>query len=94
MVILFLFFMVLVNNNPHFCGQATPFDNELNENVHLDASLMLQPIDEERIKEKHLKKTNTIRWFKETQVRKLTRDGIFPSWFHGMITRRSALVNY
>ncbi|KAK7125339.1 hypothetical protein R3I93_020882 [Phoxinus phoxinus] len=70
--------------------EATPFDNELNENVHLGASLMLQPIDEERIKEKHLKKSNTIRWFKETQVRKLTRDGIFPSWFHGMITRRQA----
>uniref|UniRef100_A0A9J7YGK8 Myosin motor domain-containing protein n=2 Tax=Cyprinus carpio TaxID=7962 RepID=A0A9J7YGK8_CYPCA len=66
------------------CGQATPFDNELN------ASLMLQPIDEERMKEKHLKKTNTIRWFKETQVRKLTRDGGFPCWFHGMITRRQA----
>ncbi|KTF92240.1 hypothetical protein cypCar_00032205, partial [Cyprinus carpio] len=64
--------------------EATPFDNELN------ASLMLQPIDEERMKEKHLKKTNTIRWFKETQVRKLTRDGGFPCWFHGMITRRSA----
>uniref|UniRef100_A0A671Q3E1 Myosin-IIIb-like n=1 Tax=Sinocyclocheilus anshuiensis TaxID=1608454 RepID=A0A671Q3E1_9TELE len=63
---------------------------ELNENVHLDASLMLQPIDEERMKEKHLKKTNTIRWFRETQVRKLTRDGSFPSWFHGMITRRQA----
>uniref|UniRef100_A0A672NN88 Unconventional myosin-X-like n=1 Tax=Sinocyclocheilus grahami TaxID=75366 RepID=A0A672NN88_SINGR len=62
----------------------------LNENVHLDASLMLQPIDEERMKEKHLKKTNTIRWFRETQVRKLTRDGGFPSWFHGMITRRQA----
>uniref|UniRef100_A0A8C2K773 Uncharacterized protein n=1 Tax=Cyprinus carpio TaxID=7962 RepID=A0A8C2K773_CYPCA len=71
-----------------FCGQATPFDNELN--VHLDAPLMLQPIDEERMKEKHLKKTNTIRWFKETQVRKLTRDGGFPCWFHGMITRRQA----
>lgn len=70
--------------------EATPFDNELNENVHLDASLMLQPIDEERIKEKHLKKTNTIRWFKETQVRKLTRDGGFPSWFHGIISRRQA----
>ncbi|KAK9968759.1 hypothetical protein ABG768_003067 [Culter alburnus] len=70
--------------------ERTPFDNALNENVHLDASLMLQPIDEERIKEKHLKKSNTIRWFKETQVRKLTRDGIFPSWFHGMITRRHA----
>uniref|UniRef100_A0A672NQV9 Unconventional myosin-X-like n=1 Tax=Sinocyclocheilus grahami TaxID=75366 RepID=A0A672NQV9_SINGR len=70
--------------------EATPFDNELNENVHLDASLMLQPIDEERMKEKHLKKTNTIRWFRETQVRKLTRDGGFPSWFHGMITRRQA----
>uniref|UniRef100_A0A9J7ZBZ0 Uncharacterized protein n=1 Tax=Cyprinus carpio carpio TaxID=630221 RepID=A0A9J7ZBZ0_CYPCA len=64
--------------------EATPFDNELN------ASLMLQPIDEERMKEKHLKKTNTIRWFKETQVRKLTRDGGFPCWFHGMITRRQA----
>ncbi|XP_073685794.1 myosin-IIIb [Garra rufa] len=70
--------------------EATPFDNELNENVDLDVSLVLQPIDEERIKEKHLKKTNTIRWFKETQVRKLTRDGEFPSWFHGMITRRQA----
>uniref|UniRef100_A0A8C1W3A4 Myosin-IIIb-like n=1 Tax=Cyprinus carpio TaxID=7962 RepID=A0A8C1W3A4_CYPCA len=68
--------------------EATPFDNELN--VHLDAPLMLQPIDEERMKEKHLKKTNTIRWFKETQVRKLTRDGGFPCWFHGMITRRQA----
>ncbi|XP_043087590.1 myosin-IIIb isoform X2 [Puntigrus tetrazona] len=70
--------------------EATPFDNELNENVHLDVSLMLQPIDEERIKEKHLKKTNTIRWFRETQVRKLTRDGGFPCWFHGMISRRQA----
>ncbi|XP_051972809.1 myosin-IIIb [Xyrauchen texanus] len=70
--------------------EATPFDNELNENVHLDISQVLQPIDEERIKEKHLKKTNTIRWFKETQVRKLTRDGSFPSWFHGMISRRQA----
>ncbi|KAI2660212.1 Myosin-IIIb [Labeo rohita] len=53
-------------------------------------SKLFEPIDEERIKEKHLKKTNTIRWFKETQVRKLTRDGEFPSWFHGMITRRGA----
>lgn len=70
--------------------EATPFDNDLNENFHLDASLMLQPIDEERIKEKHLKKSNTIRWFRETQVRKLTRDGSFPHWFHGMITRRQA----
>ncbi|XP_055063389.2 myosin-IIIb isoform X2 [Misgurnus anguillicaudatus] len=70
--------------------EATPFDNELNENVHLDASLVLQPIDEKRIKEKHLKKTNTIRWFKETQVRKLARDGSFPCWFHGMISRRQA----
>ncbi|XP_052463583.1 myosin-IIIb-like [Carassius gibelio] len=64
--------------------EATPCDNELN------ASLMLQPIDEERMKEKHLKKTNTIRWFKETQERKLTRDGGFPNWFHGMISRRRA----
>ncbi len=77
MVCVLLWFLVN-SNNPDFysvfvlfCGQATPFDNELNENVHLDASLMLQPIDKERIKEKHLKKTNTIRWFKETQVRKL-----------------------
>uniref|UniRef100_A0A671MG00 Myosin-IIIb-like n=1 Tax=Sinocyclocheilus anshuiensis TaxID=1608454 RepID=A0A671MG00_9TELE len=52
--------------------------------------MMLQATDEERMKEKQLKKTNTIRWFKEMQVRKLTRDGGFPSWFHGMITRRRA----
>ncbi|XP_051542316.1 myosin-IIIb [Myxocyprinus asiaticus] len=70
--------------------ESSPFDNELNENIHLDISQVLQPIDEEPIKEKHLKKTNTIRWFKETQARKLTRDGSFPSWFHGMITRRKA----
>ncbi|XP_051971635.1 myosin-IIIb-like [Xyrauchen texanus] len=70
--------------------EASPFDNELNEKVHLDVSQVLQTIDEERIKEKRLKKTNTIRWFKETQVRKLTRDGSFPSWFHGMISRRQA----
>ncbi|XP_016362447.1 myosin-IIIb-like [Sinocyclocheilus anshuiensis] len=53
-------------------------------------SKLFEATDEERMKEKQLKKTNTIRWFKEMQVRKLTRDGGFPSWFHGMITRRRA----
>ncbi|TRY88141.1 hypothetical protein DNTS_029449, partial [Danionella cerebrum] len=69
---------------------ATPFDNDLKGGLHLDASLLLQPHDEERVKEKRLKKSNTIRWFRETQVRKISTDGSFPRWFHGMISRRQA----
>ncbi|KAL2087692.1 hypothetical protein ACEWY4_016520 [Coilia grayii] len=59
--------------------EATPFDNDLGGPAH-----------EERVKEKHKRRRNTIRWFRETQARKVVRNGEFPCWFHGMITRRRA----
>lgn len=59
--------------------EATPFDNDLTEHAH-----------EERAKEKHKRRRNTIRWFHETQARKVVQNGEFPCWFHGMITRRQA----
>ncbi|KAM6986731.1 uncharacterized protein FYW47_017582 [Aplochiton taeniatus] len=46
--------------------------------------------EEERAREKSQKRRNTLRWFKETQARKVVRDGAFPCWFHGIITRRQA----
>ncbi|XP_030623934.1 SH2 domain-containing protein 2A-like [Chanos chanos] len=67
--------------------EATPFDNE-----PIDLSVLVgQPSsDEERVKEKHQKRSNTLRWFKDTQARKVVENGTFPCWFHGMITRRQA----
>ncbi|XP_076876747.1 myosin-IIIb [Brachyhypopomus gauderio] len=69
--------------------EATPFDNYLNENNEV-IKLFGQPAGEEWAKEKRKKRNNTIRWFKETQVRKVAQNGTFPCWFHGMITRRQA----
>ncbi|KAL0965525.1 hypothetical protein UPYG_G00282450 [Umbra pygmaea] len=68
--------------------EATPFDN-LEVNMEL-AELIRQAGGEERARERSLKKRNTIRWFKETQARKVVRNGAFPCWFHGMITRRQS----
>ncbi|XP_061071712.1 myosin-IIIb isoform X2 [Conger conger] len=69
--------------------QATPFDNDLDVNSDL-AQLVGEFRGEERAKERHTKRRKTIRWFKETQARKVVRNGAFPCWFHGMITRRQA----
>ncbi|KAG9338287.1 hypothetical protein JZ751_025958 [Albula glossodonta] len=69
--------------------EATPFDNDLNVDCDL-AHLVSQQGGEEQAKERHKKRRNTIRWFKETQARKVVRNGAFPCWFHGMITRREA----
>lgn len=44
--------------------------------------------EEAEAKQRWNKRCNTIRWFKETQARKVVRNGAFPNWFHGMITRR------
>lgn len=49
---------------------------------------LAQEVDEEWANEKRKKRSNTIRWFKETQARKVAKNGTFPCWFHGMITRR------
>ncbi|XP_028981003.2 myosin-IIIb [Esox lucius] len=68
--------------------EATPFDNL---EVHMElAELIGQAGGEARAKEKSIKRRNTIRWFKETQARKVVRNGAFPCWFHGMISRRQA----
>lgn len=68
--------------------EATPFDNL---EVHSElAELMGQVGGEERARERSKKRMDNIRWFKETQARKVVRNGAFPCWFHGMITRRQA----
>ncbi|MGH0161614.1 UNVERIFIED_CONTAM: hypothetical protein FKN15_007053 [Acipenser sinensis] len=66
--------------------QATPFDNDLENGtvLHMNAQ------EEAEAKQRWNKRCNTIRWFKETQARKVVRNGAFPNWFHGMITRRQA----
>ncbi|MCI4388069.1 hypothetical protein PGIGA_G00081280 [Pangasianodon gigas] len=69
--------------------EATPFDNDVHENSDL-MTLLAQEVDEEWANEKRKKRSNTIRWFKETQARKVAKNGTFPCWFHGMITRRQA----
>ncbi|XP_041053877.1 myosin-IIIb [Carcharodon carcharias] len=64
--------------------EATPFDNSRD---HMSSSWLQEQADkEQRIN----KKRATIRWFKETQVRKVLQNGTFPCWFHGMITRRES----
>uniref|UniRef100_A0A8B9K5S6 Myosin-IIIb-like n=1 Tax=Astyanax mexicanus TaxID=7994 RepID=A0A8B9K5S6_ASTMX len=69
--------------------EATPFDNDLQVNSDL-INLLGQPESEDSAKERRRRRSNTLRWFKETQARKVARNGTFPCWFHGMITRRSA----
>ncbi|MCJ8742293.1 hypothetical protein PDJAM_G00080410 [Pangasius djambal] len=69
--------------------EATPFDNDVHENSDL-MTVLAQEVDEEWANEKRKKRSNTIRWFKETQARKVAKNGTFPCWFHGMITRRQA----
>ncbi|KAM4614897.1 myosin-IIIb [Polymixia lowei] len=59
--------------------EATPFDNALGAEGA-----------DERVWEGSKKKTNTIRWFKETQAYKVVQNGAVPCWFHGIIHRREA----
>uniref|UniRef100_W5LJ84 Uncharacterized protein n=1 Tax=Astyanax mexicanus TaxID=7994 RepID=W5LJ84_ASTMX len=68
--------------------QATPFDNDLQVNSDL-INLLGQPESEDSAKERRRRRSNTLRWFKETQARKVARNGTFPCWFHGMITRQA-----
>ncbi|KFP04231.1 hypothetical protein N300_14486, partial [Calypte anna] len=67
--------------------ESTPFDN-------LDPSaprpvLGTKELAEEETKMRKFKRGATLRWFKETQAEKvLQNDGAYPSWLHGMISRR------
>lgn len=64
--------------------QSTPFDNFL----HTGPCPALGTAGDEA-KKRQLKRGATLRWFRETQARKVLQDdGAFPSWLHGMISRR------
>ncbi|KYO42746.1 myosin-IIIb-like [Alligator mississippiensis] len=66
--------------------ESTPFDNFL----HTGPCPALGTAGDEA-KKRQLKRGATLRWFRETQARKVLQDdGAFPSWLHGMISRREA----
>ncbi|XP_030048618.1 myosin-IIIa [Microcaecilia unicolor] len=62
----------------------TPFDNAL---TFGGGSLQQAQGEAER---QRSRRTATLRWFKETQLRKVIANGNFPTWLHGMISRREA----
>ncbi|KQK82878.1 myosin-IIIb-like protein [Amazona aestiva] len=70
--------------------ESTPFDNFLDPSAPRPVlGTVGQTRDEAKMKE--LKRGATLRWFKETQAQKVMQDdGAFPSWLHGMISRREA----
>ncbi|RLV98232.1 hypothetical protein DV515_00011044 [Chloebia gouldiae] len=68
--------------------ESTPFDNFLNPSV-LPPVLGTEERTGEEAKVRKLKRGATLRWFTETQAQKVMQDdGVFPSWLHGMISRR------
>ncbi|XP_063996285.1 myosin-IIIb-like isoform X2 [Pogoniulus pusillus] len=70
--------------------ESTPFDNFLDPSAPHPALRTEGQPGEEAIMRK-LKRGETIRWFKETQAKKVVQDdGAFPSWLRGMISRREA----
>ncbi|KAJ7417754.1 myosin-IIIb [Willisornis vidua] len=71
-------------------SESTPFDNFLDPSAPLPVLLTKEQTGEEAEMRK-LKRGATLRWFKETQAQKVMQnDGAFPSWLHGMISRREA----
>ncbi|KAK2537212.1 myosin-IIIb-like protein [Columba livia] len=70
--------------------ESTPFDNFLDRSVPCPV-LGTEESTGEEAKMRKLKRGATLRWFKETQAQKVMQDdGAFPSWLHGMISRREA----
>ncbi|XP_014731072.1 PREDICTED: myosin-IIIb-like [Sturnus vulgaris] len=70
--------------------ESTPFDNFLNPSVPRPV-LGTEGQTGEEANMRKLKRGATLRWFKETQAQKVMQDdGAFPSWLHGMISRREA----
>ncbi|XP_071437358.1 myosin-IIIb-like isoform X2 [Pithys albifrons albifrons] len=71
-------------------SESTPFDNFLDHSAPRPVLLTKEQTGEEAEMRK-LKRGATLRWFKETQAQKVMQDdGAFPSWLHGMISRREA----
>ncbi|NXH45092.1 HSH2D protein, partial [Dicaeum eximium] len=70
--------------------ESTPFDNFLNPSMPRPV-LGTEEQTGEEAKMRKLKRGATLRWFTETQAQKVMQDdGAFPSWLHGMISRREA----
>ncbi|XP_009892538.1 PREDICTED: myosin-IIIb-like [Charadrius vociferus] len=70
--------------------QFTPFDNFLDPSAPRPV-LGAEEQTGEEVKMRKCKRGATLRWFKETQAEKVMQDdGAFPSWLHGMISRREA----
>ncbi|XP_035165919.1 myosin-IIIb-like isoform X1 [Oxyura jamaicensis] len=70
--------------------EFTPFDNFLHPTEPRPA-LGTEEQTGEEAKMRQLKRGATLRWFRETQAQKVMQDdGAFPSWLHGMISRREA----
>ncbi|XP_047908233.2 myosin-IIIb-like isoform X1 [Anser cygnoides] len=70
--------------------EFTPFDNFLHPTGPRPA-LGTEEQTGEEAKMRQLKRGATLRWFRETQAQKVMQDdGAFPSWLHGMISRREA----
>ncbi|GAB0202976.1 myosin-IIIb-like [Grus japonensis] len=70
--------------------ESTPFDNFLDPSAPRPL-LRTEEQTGEEAKMRKLKRGATLRWFKETQAQKVMQDdGAFPSWLHGMISRREA----
>ncbi|KGL87364.1 hypothetical protein N301_14555, partial [Charadrius vociferus] len=68
--------------------EFTPFDNFLDPSAPRPV-LGAEEQTGEEVKMRKCKRGATLRWFKETQAEKVMQDdGAFPSWLHGMISRR------
>uniref|UniRef100_A0A8C3SGY2 non-specific serine/threonine protein kinase n=1 Tax=Chelydra serpentina TaxID=8475 RepID=A0A8C3SGY2_CHESE len=67
------------------CFQSTPFDNFLHSRPCPVVGTEGQTGEEEEMRQ--IKRGATLRWFRETQARKVMQDdGAFPGWLHGMIS--------
>ncbi|XP_050185824.1 SH2 domain-containing protein 4B-like isoform X2 [Myiozetetes cayanensis] len=70
--------------------ESTPFDNFLDPSVPHPV-LRTEEHTGEEAEMRKIKRGATLRWFRETQAEKVVQDdGAFPSWLHGMISRREA----
>ncbi|XP_027490984.1 myosin-IIIb-like isoform X1 [Corapipo altera] len=70
--------------------ESTPFDNLLDPSVPHPV-LGTEEHTGEEAEMRKIKRGATLRWFRETQAEKVVQDdGAFPSWLHGMISRREA----
>ncbi|CAN0342036.1 unnamed protein product [Bubo scandiacus] len=70
--------------------ESTPFDNYLDPSAPRPV-LWTEEQTGKEAKMRKLQRGATLCWFKETQAQKVMQDdGAFPSWLHGMISRREA----